>query len=160
MKRRPLATQRRAFVLAATAGLLLLANARAQSRRRIGVLMGGSMSALFADSLRTLGWSEGSNLEIVVRATGGDERKLPLLADELLGMGLELVVATNTRAAEALFRRTRTVPIVISGVADPVGAGLISSLARPVVPKGRQPSGHVRCWPIADLRPCPLLGRC
>ena len=89
------------------------------------------MSALFADTLRTLGWSEGANLEIVVRATGGDERKLPLLADELLGMGLELVVASNTQAAEALFRRTRTVPIVISGVADPIGAGLISSLARP-----------------------------
>lgn len=144
MRRRALMTHRRAFVLGATAGLFLPANARAQNRRRIGVLLGSRMPALFADSLRGLGWSEGDNLEIVMRSTGGDEHKLAVLADELLGMELEVLVATNSQAALALFKRTRTVPIVISGVSNPIGSGLISSLARP--------GGNVTGC-VADLNP-------
>ena len=81
--------------------------------------------------MRAFGWIEGNNLEIVVRATGGDQRKVPALADELLSAGVELVVATDTPSAQALFQRTKTVPIIILGVADPVAAGLVSSLARP-----------------------------
>ena len=86
---------------------------------------------MFLDGLRSFGWIEGNNLEIVARATGGDQRKLPALADELLSAGVELVVTTDTPSSLALFQRTKTVPIIFLGVADPVAAGLVSSLARP-----------------------------
>ena len=120
------------------AGLLTPVKVRAQKRRRIGALLllpdssaGARNWAAFLDGLRSFGWIEGNNLEIVARATGGDQRKLPALADELLSAGVELVVATDTPSSLALFQRTKTVPIIILGVADPVAAGLVSSLARP-----------------------------
>jgi putative ABC transport system substrate-binding protein len=139
MKRRSFTTRRRAFMLSATAGLLTPVKVRAQKRRRIGALLilspvGAPQPHLwtaFLDGLGSFGWIEGNNLEIVVRATGGDQRKLPALADELLNAGVELVVATDTPSSLALFQRTKTVPIIFLGVADPVAAGLVSSLARP-----------------------------
>lgn len=144
MKRRSFTTPRRAFMRSATAGLFLPVNARAQKRRRIGVLIQGSTSAVFRDRLRTFGWSESTNLEIIVRSTGGDARKVPALADELLTAGVELVIAIDTPSAQALFQRTKTVPIIIAGIGDPVAAGLVSSLARP--------SGNVTGW-SSDLNP-------
>jgi putative ABC transport system substrate-binding protein len=144
MKRRSFTTRRRGFLQSAAAALFVPMNARAQKRRRIGALIGSRMSAVFFDRLGTLGWSEGSNLETVIRSTGLDQRDLPLLADELLSTGVELVIAGNTQAAQALFQRTKTVPIIIAGVADPVAAGLVSSLARP--------GGNVTGW-ASDLNP-------
>jgi putative tryptophan/tyrosine transport system substrate-binding protein len=126
-------------MLSATAGLFVPVNARAQKRRRIGALVIIPMDRLashpvwieFLDALRTYGWNEGNNLEIIARGTGGDQRKVPVLADELLSAGVELVLAVDTPSTEALLQRTRTVPIIFTGVADPVAAGLVSSLARP-----------------------------
>ena len=138
MKRRSFTTRRRAFMLSATAGLFVPVKARAQKRRRIGALIPGSTSAVFRDRLRTFGWSESTNLEIIVRSTGGDARKVPALADALLTVGVELVIAIDTPSAQALFQRTKTVPIIIAGIGDPVAAGLVSSLARP--------SGNVTGW--------------
>jgi putative tryptophan/tyrosine transport system substrate-binding protein len=144
MKRRSFAARRRAFLLGATAGLLAAVNANAQKRRRIGALIPDSRTAtVFLDRLQTFGW-ESDNLEIIVRATGGDQRKIPALADELLSMGVELVIASNTPSAQALFQRTKTVPIIIAGIGDPVAAGLVSSLARP--------SSNVTGW-CSDLKP-------
>jgi putative tryptophan/tyrosine transport system substrate-binding protein len=138
-------TRRRVFMLTAMAGLFAPVNAHAQKRRRIGALISGSrMSAVFLDKLRTFGWSESNNLEIIVRATGGDQRKVPALADELLSTGVELVIAGDTPSAQALFQRSKTVPIIIVGVANPVAAGLVSSLARP--------GSNVTGW-SADLNP-------
>jgi putative ABC transport system substrate-binding protein len=56
---------------------------------------------------------------------------VPGLADELLSAGVELVLAFDTSSVEALLQRTKTVPIIFSGLGDPVAAGLVSSLARP-----------------------------
>src|SRR5262245_51856198 len=145
MKRRSFTTRRRAFMQSATAGLFVPMNARAQKRRRIGALIPSTrMSAAFLDKLRTLGWSEGNNLEIIIRTTGEDQRELPLLADELLSTGVELVIVNTTPAAQALFQRTKTVPIIIAGIGDPVASGLVSSLARP--------GGNVTGW-ASDLNP-------
>ena len=140
MKQRSFTAQRRAFLLSTTLGLLAPVTARAQKRRRIGAMW--QPTALFLDKLAILGWSETNNLEIIVRATGGDPRKAPALADELLTTGVELVIAVDTPSAQALFQRTKTVPIILAGVADPVAAGLIQSLARP--------SGNVTGW-ASDL---------
>jgi putative ABC transport system substrate-binding protein len=150
--RRSFTTQRRAFLLSATAGLFVPVNARAQKRRRIGALTGIPPDRLAAHpiwiallvGLRTFGWNEGNNLEIIVRATGGDQRKVPVFADELLSAAVELVIASDTPAAQALFQRTKTVPIIFSGGGDPVAAGLASSLARP--------GGNVTGW-SSDLYP-------
>ena len=152
MERRSFTTRRRAFMLSATAGLLAPADARAQKRRRIGALTITPPDRLAAqplwiallEGLRTYGWNEGNNLEIIIRASGGDQRKWPVLADELLSAGVELVIATDTPSAQALFQRTKTVPIIIASGGDPVAAGLASSLARP--------GGNVTGW-FADLSP-------
>ncbi len=139
MKLPACAAPRRALVLSAMASLLTSGQAHAQKRRRIGALailppdspIGAPLWAVFFDTLRTLGWSEGNNLEFIVRATGGDVRKVPGLANELLNAGVELVIAADTLFAQELHRRTKTVPIIVTGSADPVAAGLVSSLARP-----------------------------
>jgi putative ABC transport system substrate-binding protein len=139
MKRQSFTTRRRAFMLSATAGLFVPANARAQKRRRIGALTirppdrlaPATVWIAFLDSLRTYGWNEDTNLEIIIRATDGDQRKVPTLADELLSAGVELVLAFDTPSTEAFLQRTRTVPILFTGLGDPVAAGLVSSLARP-----------------------------
>ena len=81
--------------------------------------------------MKAFGWIDGNNLDIIARATGGDQRKVPTLADELLSAGVELVLAYDTPSSQALFQRTKIVPIIIMGSADPVTAGLVSSLARP-----------------------------
>jgi putative ABC transport system substrate-binding protein len=150
MKRRSFTTRRRTFMLSTTAGLLAPADARAQKRRRIGALTitpPDRLAAMpqwiaFLDTLRTYGWNEGNNLEIIIRASGGDQRKWPVLADEILSAGVELVIATDTPSAQALFQRTKTVPIIYASGGDPVAAGLVSSLARP--------GGNVTGW-TADL---------
>jgi putative ABC transport system substrate-binding protein len=139
MKRRSFTMRRRAFMQSATAGLFVPVDTLAQKRRRIGLLnitprdrlAGLPTWEAFVDALRSSGWSEDSNLEIVVRATGGDARKIPALAEELLSTGIELVVAVDTPSAQALLQRTKTVPIIVVSSADPVAAGLVSSLARP-----------------------------
>jgi hypothetical protein len=77
MKRRPFTTRRRAFMLSATAGVFAPVNAHAQARRRIGALIPSRLPAVFFDRLRTLGWSESTNLEVIVRAIGGDQRRVP-----------------------------------------------------------------------------------
>ena len=121
MMRRSFTTRRRAFMLSAAAGLLAPVNARAQTRRRIGALTATPPDRLIANplwialltGLRTYGWNEGNNLEITIRASGGDQRTWPVLADELLSDGVELVIAFDTPSAQALFQRTKTVPIII-----------------------------------------------
>src|SRR5262245_50849783 len=108
MMGRSFVAQRRAILLSATAGLFVSVNARAQKRRRIGALTVTPPDRLralpvwagFLDALRTYGWSEDSNLELVLRATGGDMSKAPALADELLNAGVELLLANDTPMAQ------------------------------------------------------------
>ena len=80
--------------------------------------------------LRELGWVEGSNLNIVARSADGDQTRLPVVAQEVLSKNPDVVLAPGTQAAVAVNRLTRTVPIV-SIMGDPVGTGLVESLARP-----------------------------
>jgi len=92
-------------------------------------------SAVFVEALRqelsTLGWNEGNNLTIEYRFL---ERKLQRAAEfaaELLRLKVDLIVVTGTAPASAAKKATTTVPIVMANVGDPVGAGLVASLARP-----------------------------
>jgi ABC-type uncharacterized transport system substrate-binding protein len=106
--------------------------------RRIGVLMnfaaddaeGQARFAAFTQALQQLGWSEGRNLRIDIRwAAGNDIRRH---AAELAALAPDVLVAgTGTATVAPLLQATRTVPIVFTVVIDPVGAGFVTSLAKP-----------------------------
>ena len=101
---------------------------------RVGVLFFGPRTeapSTLSPPLRALGWVEGQNLVIERRFAEGREERLPELAAELVRLGMDVIVTETGRGARALKRATGTIPIVLYGVTDPVGAGLVASLARP-----------------------------
>ena len=104
---------------------------------RIGFLAGSSAEgsatrlAAFREGLRDLGYAEGTDYTLESRYAAGDAERLPELAAELLRLGVDILVVQGTTAAQAAKQATSTVPIVIGNATDPVGAGLVASLARP-----------------------------
>jgi putative tryptophan/tyrosine transport system substrate-binding protein len=118
----------------------LAARAQQPARmRRIGVLMnlasddpeGQARLAALERELHGLGWIDGHNLRIDTRWGAGDADRYRQYAAELVALAPDVVVAVTSTVVAALQRETRTVPIVFVGVIDPVGAGLVASLARP-----------------------------
>jgi putative ABC transport system substrate-binding protein len=85
----------------------------------------------FRQGLREQGYREGSNIEIEFRFAKGRFDRLPELAAELVRLHVKILVTAVTQASLAAKRATGTIPIVMIGVADPVGAKLVASLARP-----------------------------
>src|SRR5262245_51683569 len=117
--------------------LLLAANVDAQKTRalaRIGFLTptdSGSAEPAFRRGMQELGYVEGQNLVIESRSAHGQFDQLPRLASELAQRDVDVVVAVFTQASIAAKQATRKIPVVMIGVADPVGAGLAASLSRP-----------------------------
>ena len=115
----------------------LSAEAQAPGRVwRIAVLTGavpreGPLPRALEQRLVELGYVEGTNLLIDFRTAGGQLARLPTLAAELVGRGPDVIVAVSTQAAIALKGATRHIPIVLAAVGDPVGTGIVPSLARP-----------------------------
>jgi putative ABC transport system substrate-binding protein len=112
--------------------------ARAQQLRQaqIGVLVltnadGQSLTRELRLGLRDLGYSEGQNFVFQLRSSDGDVARLPQLATELVSSQVDVIVATFTPCALAAKQATTTIPIVMAAVADPIGVGLVTSLARP-----------------------------
>jgi putative ABC transport system substrate-binding protein len=87
--------------------------------------------AAFRQGLESLGWSEGRNVHLDVRFGGSDPGRYQALAKDLVALHPDVILATTTPIAVALQRETRTIPIVFTSVSDPVGSGLVASLARP-----------------------------
>ena len=87
--------------------------------------------AAFLQGLRELGWVEGQNIVIEYRFAEGRLERLPDLAAELVRLKVDAILATSTPPAVAAKNATRTIPIVMATSADPVGSGLVASLARP-----------------------------
>src|SRR5262249_40190826 len=86
----------------------------------------------FWQALAKLGWSEGRNVGIDFRfGAGGDLDRMRAQAKELTGLTPDVIVAESTPAAVALHQETAAVPIVFLQVANPIGSGLVASLARP-----------------------------
>jgi putative tryptophan/tyrosine transport system substrate-binding protein len=81
--------------------------------------------------LRDLGWVEGQNITIEARFAEGETGQLPILAAELVRLRMDVIATSTTPAALAAKHATTTIPIVIGFAADPVGSGIVSSLARP-----------------------------
>src|SRR5438552_7241892 len=89
------------------------------------------VNAPFLEGMRDLGYVEGQNIAIEYRYAESNDR-LPALAAELVGLPVDLIVATGgTPAAVAAQQATATIPIVFIAVGDPVGTGLVASLAHP-----------------------------
>jgi putative ABC transport system substrate-binding protein len=87
--------------------------------------------AAFRDGLRGLGYVEGENLTIDQRYAAGQVERLPALAGELVRLRADVLVAAPAGSALAAKKVTSTIPIVFMGEPDPVGTGLVASLARP-----------------------------
>jgi putative ABC transport system substrate-binding protein len=109
--------------------------------RRIGVLIGASVDADDADAkaniaaflqvLQQSGWTDGRNVRIDYRWGAGNANNIRKHASELVALAPDVIFATGTVAMAPLLEMTRTLPIVFTAVADPVGAGFVDSLARP-----------------------------
>jgi putative ABC transport system substrate-binding protein len=108
--------------------------------RRIGVLSGSGGAddpdpkeryAAFLQRLQQLGWIDGRNVRIDTRWPAGDADSIRKYAAELVALAPDVIMASGTSIVGPLLQATRTVPIVFAGVADPVGAGFVESLARP-----------------------------
>jgi ABC-type uncharacterized transport system substrate-binding protein len=103
---------------------------------RIGYLLGTTRAQepaleAFLEGMRALGYVEGQNLVMEYRAAEGQYDRLPALAAELVRLPVAVLLAAITPAALAARDATTTIPIVMAGVGDPVGIGLVASLARP-----------------------------
>ncbi|TMA96635.1 MAG: ABC transporter substrate-binding protein [Deltaproteobacteria bacterium] len=85
----------------------------------------------FLREMRKLGWIEGKNIAIEYRYAEGKRDRFPELAAELVRLKVDLIVVEGTGLALAAKSATTTIPIVVTTVGDPVGAGLVASLARP-----------------------------
>jgi ABC-type uncharacterized transport system substrate-binding protein len=113
---------------------------RAQTRvRRIGVLMnvapedpeGKSRLAAFREGLQELGWTDGRNIQIETRGAAGLADNYRKHAAELVALAPDVVLALTTLAVVEMQKASRTVPIVFTQVIDPVGSGLVATMARP-----------------------------
>ena len=131
---------RREFITLLGGGAAWPLAARAQQGERvrpIGVLMNVAatdregQAQVAAQALQQLGWTEGRNVRIDTRWGESDVELDRTYARELLALGPDIILASGTLAVLALRRLTRTSPIVFAGVSDPVGAGLVDTLARP-----------------------------
>jgi putative ABC transport system substrate-binding protein len=134
--------KRREFIAGLGGAMALPVVARAQQPdrvRRIGVLMGfdendpeaKALLSGFTQGLAELGWTEGRNVRMDVRWAIDNADRVRALAKELVGLQPEIIFANATPVTAALQRETRTIPIVFTGVSDPVGSGFVSSVPRP-----------------------------
>ncbi len=125
-------------VLTWTATLILAVASHgwAQGARvpRVGILNSGAATdarvGFFRDELRKLGYVEGRDLTIVFRGAEGEQERLPVLAAELVGSQVDVIVAFGA-SVWAAKQQTQTVPIVIAFSGDPVRTGMVANLARP-----------------------------
>jgi putative ABC transport system substrate-binding protein len=141
--------RRREFIAGlggAVAAWPLVARAQQGDRvRRIGVLHvydendpeGQRRVSAFTQALADLGWTEGRSVRMDLRWGGGDDNRIPALAQELVGLRPEIILANGGLATIALQRETRTIPIVFVSVTDPVASGIVPRLDRP----GRNTTG-------------------
>ena len=124
---------------AVTAWPLAASAQQSGQTRRVGVLMnvvaddpqGRARIAAFQQKMQQLGWSDGGNVQIDIRWGANNVERDHQYAVELVALAPDVILAAGTLSVAALQRETRTIPIVFNNVSDPVGAGLVGSLARP-----------------------------
>jgi putative ABC transport system substrate-binding protein len=125
--------------LSVTAFVLVVAVAVAEAQQptkipRVGYLAaesGSSPPQAFVQALRDLGYFEGKNIAFEYRTTEGKTARRPDLVADLVRLNVDIIVADGSAASIAAKKATNTIPIVMTTSTDPVGTGLIASLARP-----------------------------
>lgn len=132
--------RRRDFLSGGLAGAALLGPAAAIAQQQkipvVGVLVTGTPDPgpavrEFQQALEELGYRDGDSIRLEIRSAEGDLGRLPALADDFVRQKVDIIAAWLTPAAIAAKRATHDIPIVIIGAADPVGMGIVHSLARP-----------------------------
>ena len=107
--------------------------------RRLGLLLPYVQSdpqaqarvSAFTAALQERGWTDGRNVRLEFRYTQGQPARLPELAAELVQSKVDVILTAGTESTDAARKATRTIPIVMAAVGDPIAAGFIASLARP-----------------------------
>ncbi|MGB8567060.1 MAG: ABC transporter substrate-binding protein [Pseudolabrys sp.] len=131
--------QRRAFITllggSAVAWPLIARAQQAAKLRRIGILSPelpppGFLEA-FRQGLRELGYVEGQNIAFEIRSAEGYGQRLAALANHLVELKVDVIVAVNTQSVQAAKKASTTIPIVMTRIADPVKSGLVRSLSKP-----------------------------
>jgi putative ABC transport system substrate-binding protein len=135
--------RRREFIAllggATLAGPLAASAQQSDQMRRIGVLQlladddpeAVARQVAFEHALQALGWTVGRNVRIDYRSAKGDPNELRKYATELIALGPDVILTGGSITVAPVLRATRTIPIVFVQVVDPVGGGLVESLARP-----------------------------
>jgi putative ABC transport system substrate-binding protein len=131
--------KKRTFIvgLGSAAAWPVVARAQQADRvRRIGVLMPGdendkSRVTAFTQTLADLGWADGRNARVDLRWAGPDINRIQALAQELVGLQPDIILASSTPGTVAVQRETRTIPIVFAPVTDPVAQRIVARLDRP-----------------------------
>jgi putative tryptophan/tyrosine transport system substrate-binding protein len=126
--------KRREFIAALGGAVAWPFAARAQQRFRIGLLNTGASTffiAPFMGKLEELGYVEGKNIVIERKFAEGNSERLKEFAAQLARQNVDVIVTIGTPAAFAAKQATSTIPIVFGAISDPVGVGLVASLARP-----------------------------
>jgi putative tryptophan/tyrosine transport system substrate-binding protein len=119
--------------------VLLCSSAQAQQQTKIakiGLLRGSFVerdiaTEILRRELRALGYVEGKNIAIEYRSADNKFDRFPALVDEMVRLKVDILIVSSTAAALAAKNATRTIPIIVIGVTDPVAAGLVDSLPRP-----------------------------
>src|SRR5262249_34122139 len=136
---------RRAFITLLGGGAAWPLAARAQQGERVRRIEPGAADdpeyqarmTAFLQGLAQLGWLEGRNARIDIRWTAADADRIRKYAAELVALAPDVILAPASAVTAPLLQATRTIPIVFTTVAGPVGAGFVESLARP----GRNATG-------------------
>jgi putative ABC transport system substrate-binding protein len=107
--------------------------------RRVAILVGAARDTpgaqervtAFLEAFEQLGWTDGRNVQIVVRWAEGDDVKARKYAEELVALAPDVILATGSVGAQVMLKATQTIPIVFVVVPDPMGSGFVQSLSRP-----------------------------
>lgn len=107
--------------------------------RRVGIIMGfaendkvwQSYLATFREALQTLGWTDGRNIRFDYRFTGESEERMRRMAEEIVGLAPDVILASTNSVVSATLDTTRSIPVVFTWVSDPVRSGYVTNLPRP-----------------------------
>lgn len=131
--------RRRVFIAVLCGAAAWPIAARAQAVRRIGILMASeerdpemrARVTAFQDAMRALGWTEGSNVRMDIRWSGGSSERAETYAKEIAALNPDVIVAHATVGIEAVLKTTRGVPTVFLAVGNPVGTGVVPGMSQP-----------------------------